>query len=439
MALDPNIALASKGLTFNLGDILTQATQRQATQQNTAAQAQQMQAQAKAEQVAEAKRKSDLVVQALQGVTDEPSFQAAKQQIASVVGPQATDAALGQSYNPAIVNQVKASHMQAHDFLTQQNDAAMQGYRQQEVGIQKETGERADRRAEQLAAQQKSALDAATARDALTAENVRADNVRADAAAKASADAQRLADERARAVAAETGRHNLATEAAAAAALKDKNSPIDIRPDVQTTATGKKYLDLSLYQGETRNRALKAAGDAGIPAVSKEDSDTLKVIDNARLSQKDILAQVQTLLPKDSTGRVFGAPARKLSTVFQTDEQRAAFNTWRAAAIQTLKATAGAKGLRINQAEIAQAVENDIPTLNDTLGVAATKNANINKMLDNAESPIVDRDRSAPGAGKTAPATGITVTAPKTGKPYTLKDQAAADAFVAAAKAKGLW
>jgi hypothetical protein len=186
--------------------------------------------------------------------------------------------------------------------------------------------------------------------------------------------------------------------------------PADIGADVQTTFSGHRYVDLGGYTPSERTKVREAATAQGIPTVSKEDSETLKVIDNARLNQRDLLAEVQTMLPKDATGRVVGAPGRKLSTLFQTDAQRAAFGAWRSAAIQTLKATAGAKGLRINQAEIAQAITNDIPTIDDTLETATQKVSNINKMLDNAELPIVVRDRStqraaAPSAAP-APAAG---------------------------------
>lgn len=179
-------------------------------------------------------------------------------------------------------------------------------------------------------------------------------------------------------------------------ALKTKNEPVNISPDVQTTISGKKYVDASIYTGETRNKAIEAAKAQGIIPVSKEDADTLKNIDNARANQRDILAQIDPLLPKNPVSRAAALIATPLEKLFQTNDQIAAFNSWRAAAINTLRATAGSKGLRINQAEIALAIENDIPKLTDTAGTAQQKIKNITTLLNNAEAPILVRDRSVP-------------------------------------------
>lgn len=183
-------------------------------------------------------------------------------------------------------------------------------------------------------------------------------------------------------------------------AMRKKNEPLDIAPDVQTTASGKKYIDGSSYQGEERNKARESAGASGVTMVSKEQANALQEIDNARANQKAILDQIGGLLPKDPSGRVLSAPATKLETLFQTNDQKAAFSSWRTAAIQTLRATAGSKGLRINQAEIQMAIENDLPKLTDTLSVAQQKVKNISTMLDNAENSIVVKDRAAPATGK---------------------------------------
>lgn len=177
-------------------------------------------------------------------------------------------------------------------------------------------------------------------------------------------------------------------------ALQEKNKPLDITPDVQTTRSGKTYIDLSQYSVGERDRARKAAADAGATPLSKEQANALQEIDNARANQQSIQDQIGSLLPKGPGGRAVAGVTVPLSKLFQTNDQIAAYNSWRTAAIQTLRATAGSKGLRINQAEIAQAIENDIPKLTDTVGVARQKLKNINTLLDNAEGSIVVRDRS---------------------------------------------
>jgi hypothetical protein len=186
--------------------------------------------------------------------------------------------------------------------------------------------------------------------------------------------------------------------------LKDKNKPADIEPDIQTTVAGRKYIDLSQYSGEHREKARAAAGAAGVVGVSKEQANALQEIDNARMNQHAILDQIGDLLPKGVGGRAVASVTVPLEKLFQTNDQIAAFNTWRTSAIQTLRATAGSKGLRINQAEIAQAIENDIPKLTDTVGVAQQKLKNIETMLENGERSILTRDRSVP-APMTGPAT----------------------------------
>ncbi len=185
--------------------------------------------------------------------------------------------------------------------------------------------------------------------------------------------------------------------------MRAEAQPINIEPDIQTTMNGKKYIDASLYTGATRDKAIAAAGQAGVVPVSKEQASALQDIDTARSNQRDILAQIDAKLPSGPAGRVASAVTVPLSKFFQTDAQVAAFNSWRTAAIQTLRSTAGSKGLRINQQEIALAIENDIPKLTDTVSVARQKVANITTMLDNAENSIVTRDRSAQPVAPAAP------------------------------------
>src|SRR5262249_25477969 len=110
--------------------------------------------------------------------------------------------------------------------------------------------------------------------------------------------------------------------------------------------------------------------------------------DAARANTSDILSQLEAKLPKDASGRVTTGLGNKLSQFFQTDSDLAAFNSWRTAAIKNLRATAGSKGLRLNEAEIKLAVANDIPQLTDTVAVAQQKVANLNKMFDNAEKAV---------------------------------------------------
>lgn len=195
-------------------------------------------------------------------------------------------------------------------------------------------------------------------------------------------------------------------------ALQKKNEPVDITPDVQTTTAGRSYVDLSTYTGDARNRARDAANAAGAVPVSKEQAGALQQIDNARANQRDINNQIKDLLPTTPGGRGAAAVAVPLQKLFQSNDQIGAFNSWRTAAIQTLRATAGSQGLRINEAEIAQAVANDIPQLTDTVGTAQQKLKNIDTMLENAERSILVRDRSTATPAVGAPTSSGVVAPP---------------------------
>jgi hypothetical protein len=86
----------------------------------------------------------------------------------------------------------------------------------------------------------------------------------------------------------------------------------------------------------------------------------------------------------------------------QTDPDLAAMGTFRNAAIQTMRAVAGSKGLRINQYEVQLAIDNDIPKMTDTWSVAHAKIANLQQFLDNTENAHLTRNRATPSAGPTA-------------------------------------
>jgi hypothetical protein len=94
----------------------------------------------------------------------------------------------------------------------------------------------------------------------------------------------------------------------------------------------------------------------------------------------------------------------------QTDPALAAMGTYRNAAVQVMRAVAGAKNLRINRYEVEMAIENDIPKATDTLPVAQEKLKNLNEFLNHSESSILGKTPTpqAPAAG----GAGLTVAAP---------------------------
>jgi hypothetical protein len=161
---------------------------------------------------------------------------------------------------------------------------------------------------------------------------------------------------------------------------------------VKTTSSGNKFLDVSELTGKDKGVAMRWAVDNKVTAVGTKELASLQDINTARGNIDDMLGQIQSILPKDAQSRIAQYGNIKLSSLMQTNEARAAFGSWRTAAIRNLRATAGTTGLRINQKEIELAVKNDIPQITDTWPVAQRKMENIKSMLGRAERPIVTND-----------------------------------------------
>jgi hypothetical protein len=176
----------------------------------------------------------------------------------------------------------------------------------------------------------------------------------------------------------------------------EKNAPPDITSSVNTTQSGNKYLDLSVFQTpKAREDARKQADAAGIIAVDKDTAAGLKAADTARSNFNSMLAQVKGKLPTDPTGRVITGPKNLLEKYFQNDADLAAFGSWRQAAIQGVQSLAEkGMGLRLNQVEINNMID-ALPKLTDTWDTAQQKVKNFGTMLDNKEKNALSRDRSA--------------------------------------------
>jgi hypothetical protein len=178
----------------------------------------------------------------------------------------------------------------------------------------------------------------------------------------------------------------------------------DIAPDVRTTISGIKYLDLGDYQTPTeRSKAAAAAKAAGIPAVPKEVGASLAAADTAKQNIAAMWSRIESKLPKDPTGRLVGAPSNKLSKFFQTDSDLAAFNSWRAGAIQAVQALVErGMGFRLNKSEIDLIMQNDMPQITDTVGTAKQRVDNMLTLLKNKENTALSHDRSGLGGGPAA-------------------------------------
>lgn len=172
--------------------------------------------------------------------------------------------------------------------------------------------------------------------------------------------------------------------------------PVGAADSVNTTMSGRQYININDFEPKDREQARKEAAAAGIMVLQKEDANSLRSGDNARANLGAILNQVEAKLPRDAAGRVTAAPSNKLAQFFQTDADLGAFNSWRVAAIQSVQALAeSGKGFRMTKAEIDLAIQNDIPNITDDIQTARQKVKNFNTLMDNKESSILTRDRSS--------------------------------------------
>jgi hypothetical protein len=204
---------------------------------------------------------------------------------------------------------------------------------------------------------------------------------------------------------------------------RDK-APLDISGSVNTTMSGRKYIDLSEWQTpEDREKAQKAAVAAGVMPVNKDVSGMLSDLDTARQNQQTMMSLIESKLPKDASGRLLKGPLNSIEKLSQSDPELASMGTFRNAAIQSMRAVAGSKGLRINQAEVQLAIDNDIPKLSDTLDTARQKLANLSAFMENIEKAHLIRDRSQVTGTSAAhgTATGSASSGPFANLPTTLE------------------
>src|SRR6185369_2571254 len=173
---------------------------------------------------------------------------------------------------------------------------------------------------------------------------------------------------------------------------------------VETTKNGRQYIPTNNLTQKQKEAVNVAASKAGIPVVDKDTAEMLRDLDTARANQAFMLKAIENKLPKDAAGRAIVGPANKLKQIGQLDPDLAATGTFRNAAIQSMRALAGSRGLRINQAEINMAQENDIPKPTDTVEVARKELQNILTLLDNTEKAHLQRDRSG---ASSSPAGGL--------------------------------
>lgn len=155
--------------------------------------------------------------------------------------------------------------------------------------------------------------------------------------------------------------------------------------NTKKTITGVFYVDGTNMTKTQQESISKEAANLGIPYIGKDGADALANVDTARTNMENISNTLKNVSPSNAFTRPFAAVGNTIAGVLQTNDSISSFNAYRSAAIQSLRAMAGSKGLRINAAEIQTAMDNDIPKVNDTYATAQAKIEKVNSMLDSQE------------------------------------------------------
>lgn len=152
------------------------------------------------------------------------------------------------------------------------------------------------------------------------------------------------------------------------------------------------YFDLGSVSGaKEKTQAAKAAIAQGIIPVSPKQAEQLEAAGAASQNLNGFLDQVKSRLPKDAAGRPLASVQNALSQFFQTDDELASAVAWDTSVLPMLRAMQVSG--RITNLEFQTALDAR-PKLSDTVGVAATKIATINKMFTNATGQILKRGQS---------------------------------------------
>jgi hypothetical protein len=265
---------------------------------------------------------------------------------------------------------------------------------------------------ETIAFGKKMAIDPATQEKLAGEAAARAQTAANEAAVRAQASANAV----------ETARHNLAQEGLTSqlrdierqklAAGVGGPDDVGVAADLRTTSTGRPYVDLSKYKGKDYGAAQRQAHALGASGTNAAESTALANIDTARQNLDDMEKSLDKL-PTSPGSRVLVGPLNRLEAYMQWDPQLAAWGGNRDAAIQAMKSMIGTQGVRINRAEMQNAIENDVPDPTDTQATAREKLARSRQKLLAAENGIL----GSPTGGSSTPTTptGGKTTAPAEG------------------------
>lgn len=197
----------------------------------------------------------------------------------------------------------------------------------------------------------------------------------------------------------------------------------NVQDFTQTTTNGGKFINTdSISDAKVKAAVQNAARKQGITIVDKAAAGKLQAIDDTRTNLANITNSFnQFAYPNAATRDTVGlfGLGKTIKDIFQTDSNISSFKSWRTAAINSIQALAGGQGsgLRINQAEINAATQNDIPNITDTMEVGKQKIANLTAQLNSWESEMLK-----PTVGQAAAQSSGMMTSPDGKQQVNLSD-----------------
>jgi hypothetical protein len=163
--------------------------------------------------------------------------------------------------------------------------------------------------------------------------------------------------------------------------------------DVRQTADGSQYLNSDTYSSaDQKTAALNYARANGIAILNGAQSGALEGISQATLLLNQIQTDYQAIAAEQSTDlfkRYVENPFANASYYGDLGVKIAQYQADRTKAINLLKATAGGGGLRINEAEIAQATTNDLPDITLPLQAGLAKINSARNSLSTVQQSVL--------------------------------------------------
>lgn len=179
-----------------------------------------------------------------------------------------------------------------------------------------------------------------------------------------------------------------------------------VQSKLHDDGSGNKYLSLGDFPNQ-QDQAMAAAFSIqnGIPVLQKDQAGKLDAIKASSENLDKIQSVVEKFQPPTTnpvTRFLFGAK-NTFADALETNPDIGGYNAWRTSVINNVQALAGGQGsgLRITNAEISTALNNDLPLKTDNLPTALAKLNTLRTQLDTWRNVILNPNSQTPANGGT--------------------------------------